>query len=81
LRLKPANDPALARMVIRCQAPLSGQNWAGSPIVNSAERVVGVYSRPTPPPFEAPDRPTPETHDVVEIDKLQALLPDLNWRD
>jgi hypothetical protein len=75
MRLKPANDESLARLVIKCQESLAGQNWSGSPILNSAGRVVGVYSRPTPPPFEAADRPPPATHDVVEIEKLRVLLP------
>jgi len=59
----------------------AGQNWSGSPILNSAGRVVGVYSRPTPPPFEAADRPAPATHDVVEIEKLRILLPEHRVND
>jgi hypothetical protein len=75
MRLKPANDESLARLVIKCQESLAGQNWSGSPVLNSTGRVVGIYSRPTPPPFEAVDRPAPATHDVVEIEKLRELLP------
>jgi hypothetical protein len=77
LRLSPANDRALARLVVRCQENLAGQNWSGSPVMNNAGRVVGVYSRPTPPPFDATDRPAPATHDIVEIGKLQELTPEL----
>jgi hypothetical protein len=75
MRLKPSNDESLARLVIKCQESLAGQNWSGSPVLNSTGRVVGIYSRPTPPPFEAVDRPAPATHDVVEIEKLRELLP------
>ncbi len=81
MRVKPANDESLARLVIKCQDSLAGQNWSGSPVLNSAGRVVGVYSRPTPPPYEAADRPAPATHDVVEIDKLRALLPERRVND
>jgi hypothetical protein len=81
MRLKPANDESLARLVVKCQDSLAGQNWSGSPVLNSAGRVVGVYSRPTPPPFEAADRPPPTTHDVVEIEKLRVLLPEHRVND
>jgi hypothetical protein len=81
MRLKPSNDESLARLVIKCQESLGGQNWSGSPVLNSTGRLIGIYSRPTPPPFDAADRPAPATHDVVEVGKLRELLPDLKVRD
>lgn len=81
LRSNPANDRALARLVVRCQENLAGQNWSGSALVNSTGHVVGVYSRPTPPPVEGTDRPPPETHDIVEIEKLQEFVPELKTRN
>jgi hypothetical protein len=82
MRLKPSNDESLARLVIKCQDSLAGQNWSGSPVLNSSGRVIGVYSRPTPPPFDdATDRPAPATHDIVEAGKLHELMADLRVKD
>lgn len=52
---------------------LAEQNCSGSPVLNSRNQVVGLYSRPTPP-----DRiqPTPSAiHDITEIDRLRDFLP------
>lgn len=58
---------------IRTGADLGSDNWSGSPVIDSTGGVVGVYSRPTPPP---PGRPPPETwilHDVADAEGLTAL--------
>jgi hypothetical protein len=72
-------DHSLSYLLVRLTTEVEGQNWLGSPVLNRTGRVVGVYSRATPPPFEAAYKPVPKshTHDVVDIGKLQELAPQL----
>jgi hypothetical protein len=58
---------------IRTSADLGLDNWSGGPVVDATGRVVGIYSRPTPPP---PGRAPPETwimHDVTDSHGLAAF--------
>jgi len=58
---------------IRTGTDLGSDNWSGGPVVDATGRVVGTYSRPTPPP---PGRAPPETwilHDVADIEGLSAF--------
>ena len=50
-------SPAAAvakRMVFTCDRDLSGFDWPGSPLFDANGKVVGVYSRLTPPPQLSP---------------------------
>lgn len=76
--LPDSREPA--RLLVRTQRDLAGENWSGSPVVNAAGRVVGIYSRPTPPPFnedETPQVPTVPTHDIAEIARLREFAAEI----
>lgn len=71
----PVKIPAVpSRHLVRFSDPLSGQNWCGSPVLDSEGRVIGLYVRPTMPPPGAPPAPFP-THDIAVIDGLRDWLP------
>lgn len=53
---------------------VEGKNWSGSPVLDPAGRVIGIYSRPTPVEKSADATPKVKTHNVVEVSKLKELL-------
>jgi hypothetical protein len=57
---------------------LAGRNWSGSPILNAAGHVVGVYSRPlaTPDDGKSPAE-VRLSHAVTPIARLRDIAPDL----
>lgn len=61
------------RPVLRCSAEHIQQNWLGSPVMNSAGDVVGLYSRPTP--SLTPDKPpNGERCDIISVKRISELL-------
>jgi len=67
-------DSNVKRLIIKCERNISGQHWPGSIVLNSAGEIVGVYSRPTPPPFENQESaPSLTTHDIISIRRLHEL--------
>lgn len=65
------NSPAARRILLKCTKDLASQNWSGSPILNAAREVIGVYSRPTPPPLDPKSPTIPNLHDAAEIERLR----------
>jgi len=70
-----ADGKSFHRMLVRCSLDLSGQNWSGSPLLNAAGEVVGVYSRPTPPPLDPEGGPRINTHDFAEFLRIRDIAP------
>jgi hypothetical protein len=73
-----AGDDRDAHLILAFSGDLARRNWSGSPILNSAGRVVGVYSRPLPASDDASgesDRPI--SHAVTPIARLREMAPEL----
>ncbi len=67
-------NPQADRLIVKCERDISGSYFPGSPVLNAADEVVGIYSRPTPPPFGAdPEAATVTTHDLMSIDRLREM--------
>jgi hypothetical protein len=58
------NDRSPRRWVLRCSKDFGTENWSGAPVLDSRGQVMGVYSRPTPPPPDREDTPAVMTHDI-----------------
>lgn len=73
-KLESARVPiAPMRCAVRFDAALKGQNWSGSPVLNSEGIVVGLYARPTP--LRPGSAATPiTTHDITVIDGVRDWL-------
>lgn len=67
------------RLTLDLSGDVGGRNWSGSPVLNRAGAVVGVYSRPledaTGRDSRDADRRT--SHAVTPIDRLREIAPDL----
>ena len=61
------------RLLINITGDLTGQNWSGSPLLSDSGRVIGLYSRPTPPLPE--HDAAPPTQEAAAIGSLRALMP------
>ncbi len=67
-------DSNVKRLIIKCERDISGLSFPGSPVLNSSGEVLGIYARPTPPPFEPrPETSTVTTHDVTSGDRIKEL--------
>jgi len=62
-----------ARCLVRFDDALKGQNWSGSPVLNSEGVVIGLYIRVTPPPPGTSATPI-ATHDVSLISGARDLF-------
>jgi hypothetical protein len=72
---EPVRTPVIpSRYLVRFSDPLTGQNWCGSPVLNSKGTVIGLYVRPTMSPPGQPPAPV-ATHDIAVIDGLRDWLP------
>ncbi|MGH7201992.1 MAG: hypothetical protein ACREJB_15420, partial [Planctomycetaceae bacterium] len=77
LSRRRTQDPAGSawRIVVKLSEDVAGQNWSGGAVLDGRGEVIGIYSRPTPPPFAPEAAAAPiTTHDVIEIDRARALL-------
>ena len=68
------------RSLIRWQWPTEtsheSRNWTGSPLLDAAGRVIGLFSIPTPP-SEPLGNPAANQFDAVSIQQLDEMLPKL----
>ncbi len=66
-------EPPLVRYLVKCNGSHLTHHWSGSPVLDSKNRVIGIYSRPS-----LPDKPTdarPENRcDIVSVDQIRKLL-------
>ena len=70
-RLSPS-EPGNRRLLVTCD-DVFAHDYKGSPILTDQGEVIGVFSRPTPPPDpESAKQPT--TLDVVLIERLREML-------
>jgi hypothetical protein len=61
------------RWLVKFRDVKSADNWSGAAVVNSGGEIIGVYSRPTPPPTLLDDEYLPSTHEVISIDRLKDI--------
>ena len=57
--------------LLRTQTDLTRSNCSGSPVLNSRNEVIGLYSRPTPNNSVQPSHPS--AHDIATLDWLQEV--------
>ncbi len=63
------------RPILQCPVGHEKHNWLGSPALNSAGEVIGLYSRPMP--SVEPNAPPDGAHcDVVSIKRVVSMLTD-----
>jgi hypothetical protein len=67
-----------AHLILRFGGVLARRNWSGSPILNPAGRVIGVYSRPLPGLDGDTDAESdrPVSHAVTPIARLREIAPE-----
>jgi hypothetical protein len=68
-----------AHLILQFGGVLARRNWSGSPILNPAGRVIGVYSRPLPALDGDTDAESdrPVSHAVTPIARLREMAPEL----
>jgi hypothetical protein len=69
-----AASNAPRRWLVRCAREFGSENWSGAPVLDSRGQVVGVYSRPTPPPPGRDELPAIVTHDITDVSAALELL-------
>ena len=65
------SKPDAGWWLLRTQTDLTRSNCSGSPVLNSRNEVIGLYSRPTPSSSAQP--PHPATHDIATLDWVHEL--------
>ncbi len=72
------NDGSLMRWQWPTETSHQGRNWTGSPVLDAAGRVVGLFSLPTPPSDpQGQDQPATNQFDAVSIQQLDHMLPEV----
>src|SRR5262245_6528252 len=68
-----------AHLILQFGGVLARRNWSGSPILNSAGRVIGIYSRPLPDSDSdtGAESDRPVSHAVTSIARLMEMAPEL----
>lgn len=67
------DDQGVVRWLVKFRDAKPADNWSGSAVVNSRGELIGVYSRPTPPPTLLDDDYVPSTHEVISIERLKDI--------
>ncbi|QDT92512.1 FHA domain-containing protein [Gimesia algae] len=72
IRFQGLENNSLKRLLVKCKGDDMAYNWNGSPLLNSRNKVVGLYSRPTPDKdFNKP--PSGEQCDVPTLEQIRKL--------
>jgi hypothetical protein len=71
-----AGGGAGAWLTMKFPADVVDRNWSGSPLLNAAGAVVGVYSRPIEEPDASGEGESP-AHAVTPVLRLREFVPDL----